>query len=83
MSSDRDEESWQEYLSTMPWYSIPFGDNRKKALSRKFDVSGEREGGRGRGESKKERERERERVLFFFSPLQASPHLSLLMIREI
>ena len=43
VSSDRDEESWQEYLSTMPWYSIPFGDDRKKALSRKFDVSGERE----------------------------------------
>lgn len=40
VSSDRDEESWQEYLSTMPWYSIPFGDDRKKALSRKFDVSG-------------------------------------------
>jgi nucleoredoxin len=51
VSSDRDEESWQEYLSSMPWYSVPFGDSRKKALSRKFDVSGK--GGRGREEGER------------------------------
>ena len=59
VSSDRDEESWQEYLSSMPWYSVPFGDNRKKALSRKFDVSGERGREPGR-EREREKERERE-----------------------
>ena len=73
MSSDRDEESWQEYLSSMPWYSVPFGDDRKKTLSRKFDVSGkrEREGGR-----------KREREIYPISPLQASQLSSLLTIKE-
>ena len=40
VSSDRDEDSWKEYLASMPWYSLPYGDSRKKPLSRKFDVSG-------------------------------------------
>ena len=39
-SSDRDEESFKEYYKEMPWLSIPFGDSRKKFLSRMFDVSG-------------------------------------------
>ena len=60
VSSDRDEESWKEYLSSMPWFSLPHGDSRKKALSRKFEVSGEHmeEGGEGR---KREREGVKER----------------------
>ena len=62
VSSDRDEESWEEYLSSMPWYSLPFSDNnRKKALSRKFDVSGKKlalkEAKRGREEGERGRER--------------------------
>lgn len=40
-SSDRDEDAMMEYLGEMPWIAIPFGDSRKKALSRLFDVSGE------------------------------------------
>ena len=40
-SSDRDEESMQEYLDEMPWLAIPFGDKRKKTLSNIFAVSGE------------------------------------------
>ena len=40
VSSDRDEEAFGEYLATMPWWAIPFGDSRKKTLSRLFDVSG-------------------------------------------
>ena len=39
-SSDRDEDAMMEYLGEMPWLAIPFGDGRKKALSRLFDVSG-------------------------------------------
>ena len=40
MSSDRDDESMKDYLKEMPWLAIPHGDNRKKTLSRLFDVSG-------------------------------------------
>ena len=39
-SSDRDEDSFKEYYSSMPWLALPHGDNRKKTLSRGFDVSG-------------------------------------------
>lgn len=39
-SSDRDEDSFKEYFETMPWLALPYGDARKKALSRAFDVSG-------------------------------------------
>ena len=39
-SSDRDEAAMLEYLAEMPWLAIPFGDERKKALSRQFNVSG-------------------------------------------
>ncbi len=31
----------QEYLDEMPWLAIPFGDKRKKTLSRNFDITGE------------------------------------------
>lgn len=40
-SSDREEESFQEYYASMPWLALPYGDSRKKSLSRFFDVSGE------------------------------------------
>jgi nucleoredoxin len=40
-SSDRDEASFQEYYSEMPWLSIPFADRgRKQALGSHFDVRG-------------------------------------------
>ena len=39
-SSDRDEDAFKEYYESMPWYALPFGDPRKKSLSRFFDVSG-------------------------------------------
>lgn len=39
-SSDREEESFRDYYSDMPWLALPFGDGRKKSLSRVFDVDG-------------------------------------------
>ncbi|XP_038059235.1 nucleoredoxin-like [Patiria miniata] len=39
-SSDRDEASFMEYFKEMPWLALPFGDKRKQALSKKFDVQG-------------------------------------------
>ena len=39
-SSDRDETSFKEYFNEMPWLALPFGDNRKKLLSQRFEVSG-------------------------------------------
>ncbi|CAI7990419.1 Nucleoredoxin [Geodia barretti] len=39
-SSDREEDAYKEYYATMPWLALPFGDNRKKSLSRVFDVTG-------------------------------------------
>ena len=39
-SSDRDEQSYKEYFSEMPWLALPFGDSRKKPLSQRFEVSG-------------------------------------------
>lgn len=40
VSSDRDEESWKEYFSEMPWLALKFGDATKKKLSGLYDVSG-------------------------------------------
>lgn len=41
VSSDRDQASFDEYLSEMPWYAIPFEARKLKAeLSEAFDVSG-------------------------------------------
>ncbi|GKA02355.1 probable nucleoredoxin 1 [Tanacetum coccineum] len=40
ISSDRDQASYDEYYSTMPWLSLPFGDKRKQSLSRLFKVNG-------------------------------------------
>ncbi|XP_074274431.1 putative nucleoredoxin 1 [Silene latifolia] len=40
VSSDRDQSSFDEYYSEMPWLALPFGDERKALLSRKFKVRG-------------------------------------------
>ncbi|GMI74989.1 nucleoredoxin 1 [Hibiscus trionum] len=40
VSSDRDQTSFEEYYSGMPWLALPFGDARKSSLSRKFKVQG-------------------------------------------
>ncbi|XP_071692673.1 probable nucleoredoxin 1 [Rutidosis leptorrhynchoides] len=40
ISSDKDQESYEDYYSTMPWLSLPFGDKRKQSLSRLFKVNG-------------------------------------------
>ncbi|KAK6252533.1 hypothetical protein QUC31_014253 [Theobroma cacao] len=40
VSSDRDQASFEEYYSEMPWLALPFGDARKPLLSRKFKVRG-------------------------------------------
>jgi nucleoredoxin len=41
VSSDRDEESFNDYFKEMPWLALPFSDReRKDALSKKFKVSG-------------------------------------------
>lgn len=39
-SSDRDEASFREYFSSMPWYAFPHGDKRIEALKTKYAVSG-------------------------------------------
>lgn len=41
VSSDREEDSMKEYFDSMPWLAVPYGDDRKKALSRTFKISGE------------------------------------------
>lgn len=40
ISSDKDQTSFDEFFAGMPWLALPFGDLRKKFLSRKFKVSG-------------------------------------------
>ncbi|KAL5552878.1 hypothetical protein UlMin_040279 [Ulmus minor] len=40
ISSDRDQSSFDEYFSSMPWLAIPFGDERKKSLDRNFKIQG-------------------------------------------
>uniref|UniRef100_A0A5B6YMS9 protein-disulfide reductase n=1 Tax=Davidia involucrata TaxID=16924 RepID=A0A5B6YMS9_DAVIN len=39
-SSDRDQTSFDEFFSGMPWLALPFGDKRKASLQRTFKVSG-------------------------------------------
>ena len=39
-SSDQSQAEFDGYYKTMPWLALPFGDERKKALSTKFAVSG-------------------------------------------
>ncbi|GAB2297385.1 hypothetical protein Dimus_031492 [Dionaea muscipula] len=40
ISSDRDQSSYDEYYSSMPWLALPFRDERKAFLSKTFKVSG-------------------------------------------
>ncbi|KAI8528277.1 hypothetical protein RHMOL_Rhmol12G0137400 [Rhododendron molle] len=40
ISSDRDQTSFEEYFSEMPWLAFPFGDERKEYLDRIFKVQG-------------------------------------------
>ena len=40
VTSDRDESSWKEYYDSMPWLSLPFGDDKIKELKGHFDVTG-------------------------------------------
>ncbi|KAJ7953612.1 Thioredoxin, nucleoredoxin [Quillaja saponaria] len=40
ISSDRDQEAFDEFFSGMPWLALPFGDTRKASLSRTFKVQG-------------------------------------------
>lgn len=41
VSSDRDEPSFNEYYSEMPWLALPYSERKAKgALSSMFDVSG-------------------------------------------
>ncbi|KAJ6839340.1 putative nucleoredoxin 1 [Iris pallida] len=40
ISSDRDQASFDDFFSTMPWLALPFGDDRKGSLSRTFKISG-------------------------------------------
>ncbi|TKY58652.1 nucleoredoxin 1 [Spatholobus suberectus] len=40
ISSDKDQAAFDEFFAGMPWLALPFGDSRKKFLSRKFKVSG-------------------------------------------
>uniref|UniRef100_A0A7N0T5V9 protein-disulfide reductase n=1 Tax=Kalanchoe fedtschenkoi TaxID=63787 RepID=A0A7N0T5V9_KALFE len=40
ISSDRDQSSFDDYYAQMPWLALPFGDERKASLSRKFNVRG-------------------------------------------
>mmetsp|Transcript_971 Transcript_971/g.2375 ORF Transcript_971/g.2375 Transcript_971/m.2375 type:complete len:144 (-) Transcript_971:2157-2588(-) len=40
VSSDRDEISFQTYLSELPWIAIPFGDPRIVELKQRFKITG-------------------------------------------
>ncbi|KAK9675565.1 hypothetical protein RND81_11G015600 [Saponaria officinalis] len=40
ISSDRDQLSFEDYYSSMPWLALPFGDERKSSLSRLFKQRG-------------------------------------------
>lgn len=40
ISSDNDQSAFDEFFATMPWLALPFGDERKKFLARKFKIQG-------------------------------------------
>ncbi|XP_077236420.1 putative nucleoredoxin 1 [Tasmannia lanceolata] len=40
ISSDRDQSSFEDFFSGMPWLALPFGDERKKSLNRTFKIRG-------------------------------------------
>ncbi|XP_030545103.1 probable nucleoredoxin 1 [Rhodamnia argentea] len=39
ISSDNDQTAFDDYFAEMPWLALPFGDERKKSLDRKFQVN--------------------------------------------
>lgn len=40
ISSDKDQASFDDFFSGMPWLALPFGDPRKTSLARTFKVHG-------------------------------------------
>jgi nucleoredoxin len=41
VSSDRDEESFNDYMGEMPWIAVPYADSkRRRELSERFEVEG-------------------------------------------
>lgn len=40
ISSDSDQSSFDDFFASMPWLALPFGDERKKSLNRKFKIQG-------------------------------------------
>ena len=40
VSSDRSEESFGQYLDSMPWLAVPFGDSRVDQMKNLFAVDG-------------------------------------------
>eukprot|EP00449_Zooxanthella_nutricula_P039830 CAMPEP_0198606234 /NCGR_PEP_ID=MMETSP1462-20131121/154794_1 /TAXON_ID=1333877 /ORGANISM="Brandtodinium nutriculum, Strain RCC3387" /LENGTH=283 /DNA_ID=CAMNT_0044338037 /DNA_START=75 /DNA_END=926 /DNA_ORIENTATION=+ len=40
VSSDRNEQGFNEYYGEMPWHALPYGSDRKETLSRKYGVQG-------------------------------------------
>lgn len=40
ISSDQDQEAFEDYYKSMPWLAYPFGDKTKKDLSKLFRVRG-------------------------------------------
>ncbi|XP_059075688.1 probable nucleoredoxin 1 [Cryptomeria japonica] len=40
LSSDKDQEAFEEYYASMPWLALPFGDKVKEDLSRYFSIKG-------------------------------------------
>ncbi|KAF0922479.1 hypothetical protein E2562_037263 [Oryza meyeriana var. granulata] len=40
ISSDRDQSSYDEFFSGMPWLALPLGDERKQHLSKTFKIIG-------------------------------------------
>ncbi|KAL7171503.1 hypothetical protein ACSBR2_036208 [Camellia fascicularis] len=40
ISSDRDQPSFDDFFSSMPWLALPLGDERKAFLQRRFKIRG-------------------------------------------
>lgn len=40
VSSDREQPSFDEFFTTMPWLALPFGDERKPLLQKRFKTKG-------------------------------------------
>lgn len=40
ISSDHNQSSFDDFFSGMPWLALPFGDERKALLQRRFKIKG-------------------------------------------